>query len=238
MKNIRKVIIPLFLLTLLLLIGCDNQKAIDDAVKERKEITLAFIDTYDEIYGKAYLRYLPSNSEDLQYLEKLPPSFSKEFDLSDYTKESTTKEDKDALYNLLDYLINTHAGPYKATVTKAEGKVNYKKSEDGNTIYVTATDVVITYIDNNKAPCTLYVDFDVTLVTLEEGTKVENDIKREFLVSKLVVNGKEFKPIDIITYKVQTTEAYHYGSFVTAYCDGTRMNCDLLNTLGLNQRIY
>lgn len=50
MKAINKVIIPLLiLLTLLLLAGCDNQKAIEKAIEEEEERILNFMDTYDAV---------------------------------------------------------------------------------------------------------------------------------------------------------------------------------------------
>ncbi len=226
-------IISVLLLTLLLAAGCDSQKMIDDKVKEREALTTAFIETFREIYEVPYLRYLPSpdSAEScLQFnLEDFEPSFEKEFNLSNYPDESTTEGEKKALGKLFECLINSHRPDEHSylDITGAEGKITYRKSEDGLKVYVKAEDSIVTYTFwEDSALHTLSLSFGLTITLLGEETE-EDGAKREFTLSSLVVNEKEYKSIKTVTYKGERR-----GLFISAYCDGTPLRCDIQNAYG------
>lgn len=210
MKNIRKVIIPLLLLTLLLVAGCDNQKAIDNAIAEEEQKVLDFMDTY----GKACDCISTFDNK----------NFYKTWDFSEDIYDAEGKENM-PLYSLLTYLLQYLGQDGTTGIPSHEGILEIGKKDDG-TFYINATGVKITNVYNNKeTPLT----FDCYISKKVTSDETDGEVITEYKVPSLEINGKEYKPIHAIV-----SSNGKKGKFTLALVGEDKASLDILNALYYN----
>lgn len=203
MKAINKVIIPLLvLLTLLLLAGCDNQKAID----EEEEKILNFMDTYDSV-------------RDCTLLEKNKSLYGT-WDFSEYDSE-------DIKWDVLVARLFIYCGlDEKYTrITDYEGIIVIK--ENDNTVSVTASGVKITLVTASEKEKNLAFNCEMKRKVTKEGT--EGAVVVDYEISSLEINTKEYKPINATLWQEDEYQSGSKAEFRVATVDNSSVSLDILN---------
>ncbi len=207
MKAINKVIIPLLvLLTLLLLAGCDNHKAIDKAIEEEEEKILNFMDTYDAV-------------RDCTLLEK-NKSFYGTWDFSKY--DSDDKNWERLVVNLFIYCGLDE--PY-TKITDYEGIIVIK--ENDNTVSLTASGVKITLVTESGKEKSLTFNCDMKRKVTKEGT--EGAVVVDYEISSLEINTKEYKPIIATIWEEDEYTGGSKAEFRVATVNNGSVSLDILN---------
>ncbi len=178
MKNINKVIFPLILLALLLLAGCDNQKAIDKAIAEEEQRVVDFLDTYDKVCSCTFIQIHNEH-------------FYGTWDLSDYIDGREGIEKNGELNSIMAFLCIYLGDDGHTSIPSHEGTLEIGKKADG-TVYINATGIKITCVDDDKEnPLSL----DCYMTKKVTSDETDGSVFTEYKVSSLEINGKEYKPI-------------------------------------------
>ena len=206
MKAINKVIIPLLIiLTLLLLAGCDNQKAIEKAIEEEEEKILNFMDTYDAVRNCFLLERNRHQGT---------------WDFSEYDSE-----DNNWIVFAANLFIYCGLDEPYTSITNSEGIIVIE--ENDNTVSVTASGVKITLVTASGKEINLTFNCDMKRKVTKEGT--EGAVVVDYEISSLEINTKEYKPINATIWQEYEYSSGSKAEFRVAYVGNSRVSLDILN---------